>query len=401
MRSKYKSIAAVLVAGALAVASVPAAARVGAPAPAPAKPAPAAKPAAAPAVAPAKAATLSRAGGGADSGMKRSNVMAQARAQQPAAAPAPAPARPVPNYGNSAGNAYAAAAPAQAPAQQPKQGYSGRQVAGAVAAGAVGGYLLHEATRPATPPAYPQPGYQPGYQAGYQPGYQPGYAPAPAPTPTTAPVAYDQPRYQQPAPVQAAPQVVQYAPAPQQSSGLGAFGWLVILAALGGIGYVLYRKFSGAQTAGVRSTGYAPGGSSSTARSAFSTVPAASSDGSSNAIEQDLLNGAGKLFNEVQQANNRGDKAAMARLVDETYVSTLTEGIDSRTEPSDTQVLSLQVIGNRVLGFEREAEQYVGSVHFQAMISEGGAPAETIQEVWHFVRPLDGGSWKLAGIEQV
>ncbi len=306
-------------------------------------------------------------------GMQRSDVMSQARAQSPntpRVAPAPAPAAaPAPvtsNYGTTQQQ------------QQQRQGYSGGQMAGAAAAAGVGGYLLGRATAPTpAPAAAPHAGYAPGTSGGYVQGSPNGYAQNGDYGPATHPY-------------QGAPAPMGMAPS-SSSGGMGFFGMLLILALLGGFAYFMYRRFSEQNAGAARSFG------SSAARSSN-----AFSQGSSTPVaETELLNRAPKMFRDVQNANNAGDKAALERLVDESFLPQLVADIDNRAEPSRTSVMNLDVVGDRVLGFTREGYRYVGSVQFNALISEGGAPAETVEEVWHFVRNVDGGEWKLAGIEQV
>lgn len=334
--------------------SAPSAARA---APAPARAAPA------PAAAPQRVAT---------GGMQRSDAMAQARAQSPANAQRVAP--------------QAAPAPTQAPApanyattqqpQQQRQGYSGGQMAGAAAAAGVGGFLLGRVTAPT--PAAPAPGVAP--HGGYAPGAA-GGQPGTAMNGDFGPGSHAYSGA-------AAPMGV----APSGSSGMGFLGMLIILMLLGGFAYFMYRRFSEQKAGSFSSFGTNTARSSNAYSQGTSTTPVA---------ETELLNRAPKLFRDVQNANNAGDKAALERLVDESFLPQLVADIDNRSEPSRTSVMKLDVVGDRVLGFTREGYRYVGSVHFDALISEGGAPAETVEEVWHFVRNVDGGEWKLAGIEQV
>lgn len=310
-----------------------------------------------------------RAGSGTNSGMSRSSVMTTARQQSPANVTSqPAPSR---NYATGGGNNYNGNsgynnAPAAAPASR---GFSGGQLAGAAAAGAVGGYLLHGATHPNQPVIANNggAGYGPSAAAG---GYAPaggGYAPAPA-----------------------------YA---SSSSGMGVFGFLAILALLGVGGYFLYRKFGASATSGQSAMGNYSAAPAPHA-SAFAATPSTSTSPTMT-LENELLNSAPQTFRGVQDAYSRNDRFAVAALVDDSYLGQFTADMTADAGNPATQVHSVKVIGGRVLGFEQQDSRYVGSIHFQADISEGNGPSQEIEEVWHFVRPIGGGNWKLAGIEQV
>lgn len=364
--------------------------------PSSAKPAAAARPAPAAPKQATTTTTSSRAGGGGNTGMTRSSVMAEARNQSPSnAATNVRSDRPVmAGGGYGGGAAYGPAAGAGAgggnygagygsvPVGQPAQpvqrnGYSGAQLAGAAAAGAVGGYLLNEATRPHQPV-----------------------------TVNTAPTTYGQPQpttsYVSPSGavdgVMPQTQMQSSAMAQSQSSGMGGklLGVLFFMALMGGIAYILLRRSQPA--AASVGTGFGAGfGASSRAES--SPLRAASFMTS----ESQLLEGASTLFRSIQDAYGRRDGEGLARHVDDSYLPSMLSDMEAEAQAQApaVKVHSVKVIGNRVLGFERQDEREVGSIHFQADISEGSAPSYEIEEVWHFVKPRDGGEWKLAGIEQV
>ena len=58
-------------------------------------------------------------------------------------------------------------------------------------------------------------------------------------------------------------------------------------------------------------------------------------------------------------------------------------------------------MGNEVLGFLKDGASYIGSIHYSATIREGDGAPEEVREVYHFVRNVAGGDWRLAGIEEV
>jgi predicted lipid-binding transport protein (Tim44 family) len=54
-----------------------------------------------------------------------------------------------------------------------------------------------------------------------------------------------------------------------------------------------------------------------------------------------------------------------------------------------------------VLEVVEEANRYIASVHFQGLIREDRQDSEAFSEVWHLVKPTEGGGWVIAGIQQV
>jgi predicted lipid-binding transport protein (Tim44 family) len=67
--------------------------------------------------------------------------------------------------------------------------------------------------------------------------------------------------------------------------------------------------------------------------------------------------------------------------------------------PNHTDVVSLEA---ELLGIETIGDDYLASVKFSGMIKEAEhAPAAPFAEVWNFIKPVSGGGWLLAGIQQV
>jgi predicted lipid-binding transport protein (Tim44 family) len=64
----------------------------------------------------------------------------------------------------------------------------------------------------------------------------------------------------------------------------------------------------------------------------------------------------------------------------------------------ETDVVSIEA---DVLEVSEEANRYVVSVRFSGQIrEERNGPLEAVDEIWHLVKPRDGGGWLLAGIQQ-
>jgi predicted lipid-binding transport protein (Tim44 family) len=67
--------------------------------------------------------------------------------------------------------------------------------------------------------------------------------------------------------------------------------------------------------------------------------------------------------------------------------------------PNTTDVVSLE---DELLGIETTAHDYLASVKFSGLIKESPeVSAEPFAEVWNLSKPLSGGGWVLAGIQQL
>ncbi|MDP2135523.1 MAG: TIM44-like domain-containing protein [Sulfuritalea sp.] len=67
-----------------------------------------------------------------------------------------------------------------------------------------------------------------------------------------------------------------------------------------------------------------------------------------------------------------------------------------------TQATDVLAIEADVIDVVEEDTRYVVSVRFTGQIREDNGPAESVDEIWHLVKPRNGsGGWLLAGIQQV
>jgi predicted lipid-binding transport protein (Tim44 family) len=120
-----------------------------------------------------------------------------------------------------------------------------------------------------------------------------------------------------------------------------------------------------------------------------------------NSIEnQNFERNALKFFNELQEANNRGDISFMQTQTIEPLSSILISDIQNRTNASRTQVM---MMNPKLLDMTEEADRSIASVRFTGMVREDeNAAPDNVDEVWHFVRlAKSSNDWQLAGIEQV
>ncbi|WP_176256699.1 Tim44 domain-containing protein [Derxia lacustris] len=300
----------------------------------------------------------SRVGSGGASGMQRPEVMNRVRGQD---------AQPAQAGGYAAPAAGAAAAPAGAAAGAPARSGSS-WVAPALAGAAVGaaaGYVASEAMRPNAPAGGGN------YNNG---GVSGGGAPM------------------EPAAASAAAPAAGYGAMPgQQSSGGGM--WLWLLVGLLGAGAFYMWKRNQARPAAAVPGAYSAGGSN-----AYRTAaPAAGAVGYGPDADE-LQRVAPAFFKTMQDLNNSGDVEGLRKYTTPMMFEQLRVDLDGRGGPADTQVVDMRA---EVVDFTRNGDgAQVASLRFRGHVSEAGAPAETVDEVWHLLRE-QGDGWRLAGIEQV
>lgn len=119
-------------------------------------------------------------------------------------------------------------------------------------------------------------------------------------------------------------------------------------------------------------------------------------DTEKQAFERDAL----KFFNDLQDANNRGDITYIENNSIDPIRQQLVEDIRHRTTASRTQIMMMK---SERIDLTDESNRSIASVRFRGMVSENeNAASDNIDEVWHFVRFNEPNNrWLLAGIEQV
>jgi predicted lipid-binding transport protein (Tim44 family) len=106
------------------------------------------------------------------------------------------------------------------------------------------------------------------------------------------------------------------------------------------------------------------------------------------------------LFIRMQAANDAGALEDLRKFTTpELFAAVRLDLHDRQGSVQQTDVLQLDA---QVIDVAQEDGQQVVSVRFHGLIRElSDAPAEPFDEVWHFVKPLDGHrEWAIAGITQ-
>ncbi|MGZ8994291.1 MAG: hypothetical protein ACXW16_09780, partial [Burkholderiaceae bacterium] len=69
----------------------------------------------------------------------------------------------------------------------------------------------------------------------------------------------------------------------------------------------------------------------------------------------------------------------------------------ARGGQSKTEVVTLDA---ELLGIESTADEHIASVKFDGTLKVDGE-SERVSEVWNLAKPVRGGGWVLAGIQQI
>lgn len=101
----------------------------------------------------------------------------------------------------------------------------------------------------------------------------------------------------------------------------------------------------------------------------------------------------------LQAANDRGDMDDIKNFTTPEMFAEIQMQYQERGRGK--QETDVQQLDASVLDVAEEADRYVVSVRFFGSIrEEAGAAAEAFDEVWHLTKPVSGGGWVIAGIQQ-
>lgn len=114
----------------------------------------------------------------------------------------------------------------------------------------------------------------------------------------------------------------------------------------------------------------------------------------------EFLRGAKMAYTRLQNAWDKRDMDDVAQFTSAAVQHSVREQMEADPKPSTTEIL---LVNAQLLGVEDEGNEQYAQVFFDVLMRESPdqqAPS-TVREVWHFMRPVQGGSWKLDGIQQV
>jgi predicted lipid-binding transport protein (Tim44 family) len=99
----------------------------------------------------------------------------------------------------------------------------------------------------------------------------------------------------------------------------------------------------------------------------------------------------------LQHAWDSGDLAELSEFTSNDMFITLTHELRARGGKSTTEVVTLDA---DLLGIESNADEHLASVKFDGTLRVDGE-IERVSEVWNLAKPVRGGGWVLAGIQQL
>ena len=110
-----------------------------------------------------------------------------------------------------------------------------------------------------------------------------------------------------------------------------------------------------------------------------------------------FLTAAKANYVKLQQAWDSGDLAELSEFTSNDMFITLTHELRTRGGKSTTEVVTLDA---DLLGVESTADEHIASVKFDGTLKVDGE-MERVSEVWNLAKPVRGGGWVLAGIQQL
>ncbi|MDR2050652.1 MAG: 39S ribosomal protein L45 [Deltaproteobacteria bacterium] len=113
----------------------------------------------------------------------------------------------------------------------------------------------------------------------------------------------------------------------------------------------------------------------------------------------DFMDGAKIMYARLQESWDKRDLEDISQFTTPAMFREIKTQFEEDPRPGQTDILTVQA---ELYSFASEEERESAAVYFDALLREyAGKTPENAREVWHFVRPKGGGTWKLNGIQQV
>lgn len=115
---------------------------------------------------------------------------------------------------------------------------------------------------------------------------------------------------------------------------------------------------------------------------------------------EEFLRGAKMAYNRLQAAWDSRDLNDIAQFASPAVMDAVRQQLAEETEPSKTEIL---LVNAQLLSVVNEDKEQRAQVYFDVLMRErpDQPTPSNVREIWHFVRELDSGTWKLDGIQQV
>lgn len=112
---------------------------------------------------------------------------------------------------------------------------------------------------------------------------------------------------------------------------------------------------------------------------------------------QAFLANAKAHYAKLQQAWDSGNLEELSDFTSDEMFIALTHELRARGGQSRTEIVAIDA---ELLGIESSDHEYVASVKFEGTVRVDGE-SERVSEVWNLAKPVRGGGWVLAGIQQL
>ncbi|HYM47014.1 MAG TPA: Tim44-like domain-containing protein [Burkholderiaceae bacterium] len=110
-----------------------------------------------------------------------------------------------------------------------------------------------------------------------------------------------------------------------------------------------------------------------------------------------FLNAAKANYAKLQTAWDSGNLDELSEFTSNDMFVALTHELRARSGKTATEVVTLDA---DLLGIESTADEHIASVKFEGTLRVDGE-IERVSEVWNLAKPVRGGGWVLAGIQQL
>lgn len=110
-----------------------------------------------------------------------------------------------------------------------------------------------------------------------------------------------------------------------------------------------------------------------------------------------FLDAAKSHYARLQQAWDTGNLDELSEFTTNEMFIALTHELRARAGHSKTEIVSIDA---ELLGIESSADEHIASVKFDGTLRVDGE-VERVSEVWNLSKPVRGGGWVLAGIQQL
>lgn len=159
---------------------------------------------------------------------------------------------------------------------------------------------------------------------------------------------------------------------------------------------LLFRKSQPSRHAELAGAGSTPMHFEPSAPIAASAAPASVPAGfdTEGFLRQAKLN-----FIRLQAANDTGNLDDLKQFLAPEVFAEIQMQFEERGRGK--QETDVQQLDADLLELVTEGNQHIASVRFQGLIREGGSVAQPFAEVWHLTKPVSGGGWTVAGIQQI